>query len=926
MKYQNYFFYLLLLLTSGIEAADFVPTHVLVRWQIPYEMSQAPVLSIAGFELEQEIIVDSDDYVLTRIQLPDGQSLGAVIQALRQFPQVLFAEPDYPVSMSQLPNDTDFASQWYLDTLGMPSAWDLASDCSGVIIATIDTGIDIDHPDLSANLWVNPLEIASNGIDDDSNGYVDDVNGINTINNRGNPDDDNGHGTHIAGVIAAVSNNNEGIAGICWGAQLMGIKFLDRFGGGTVSNAVKGIQYALDNKPDNTPMIINNSWVVSQNSQALSDVLDLALQNNVLVTAAAGNTGADNDETNVYPTFYRNEFNNIISVANVNQQGELYVGSKGSSNFGLTSVDLAAPGADIYSTYKNNSYTSLTGTSMATPMVSAAAALVAQQRLDIDFAELKALILANVNLSTSLDNKLMIPGVLNVDKLMQNTFVKPHILYRTSSLIGKLLVSGASAELHGFGLDDTTQLLLDGESLSFSIIDSETLSVEFPEDARDGLLSSNSSNALFVRFNIEPPTDIDVQEMTNGNNVLSWNNQSNTGFVEIERATGNSAYESISIIDAPVSTYQDISTIDGACYRIRSGFEYINPYTALTESRISDYSEPNAVTSPTAQIQWATGSVGSFNASQAIDEQLYAIGLGSTFSVAVIGNIPDGLAVSNTGLLSGLVTTPGEYDLDIILTAPTGCPEQKTFKIIISDDSGSRSLASRFSGEYRIQSDIGEISRLQSRSLFSWEPEIEINDFEILDLEISFDALANLSGALLLTVDRPQLGAIEEYQIHALDRFDDWIGLSNIDGLQKLNGSFNWALKDNQDLYDLDSESGSVKLKLAVKRIQNSSAASSDNRCFIASVIYKDEPDSEVLKSLRLFRDQVLSGSSMGQYMVDQYYSISPEIAAWLLDQPVLIRIIKNTMSLLLNELFYFFLMAFIIIFKFKKWRSYRYC
>ncbi|MDQ8201711.1 S8 family serine peptidase [Pelagicoccus sp. SDUM812003] len=293
----------------------------------------------------------------------------------------LYAEPNYIVHAASLPNDPKLqdGTLWGLDNQGQnggvadvdidaSEAWAVRSDASQIVVAVIDTGINTEHLDLVSNLWVNEGEIPDNGVDDDGNGFIDDVHGINVIRMTGDPMDDNGHGTHCSGTIAARGDDGQGVVGVAWQAQLMGCKFLSASGSGTTADAILCIDYALAMGAD----VMSNSWGGGPYSQALYDAIDFAEQAGVAFVAAAGNSGRDADAAPSYPAGY--DLDNVVSVAAIDRSGEL----SGFSNYGVERVDLAAPGSEIHSTWIGGAdeYKSISGTSMATPHVSGALALL----------------------------------------------------------------------------------------------------------------------------------------------------------------------------------------------------------------------------------------------------------------------------------------------------------------------------------------------------------------------------------------------------------------------------------------------------------------------------------------------------------------------------------------------------------------------
>jgi subtilisin family serine protease len=272
------------------------------------------------------------------------------------------------VTTAGVPNDELFSEQWSLAServLGIQSAWQVSSG-QGTVVAIIDTGADMTHPDLRDNLWTNTREIPGNGIDDDGDGYVDDVHGWDFVNGDGDPSDDNGHGTHVAGIVAARANNRTGIAGVAPRAKIMVIKALGADAVGTSATMAQAVRFAAEHGA----RIINMSVSGPGFSQTFNDVVQQASDAGILMVAAAGNSGHDLDQQPEYPAGFT--ASHLISVAATGRNGKLI----GISNRGTATVDIAAPGQAIVSTAKGGGYELRTGTSMAAPHVSGAAALV----------------------------------------------------------------------------------------------------------------------------------------------------------------------------------------------------------------------------------------------------------------------------------------------------------------------------------------------------------------------------------------------------------------------------------------------------------------------------------------------------------------------------------------------------------------------
>lgn len=297
--------------------------------------------------------VESTRYIaalrLHHCRIVSDQDIAGAVQTCQAHADVEFAEPNYIYTASAVPNDPRFAEQWSLHNadsadIDAPEAWEVSSGARRIIVAVIDTGVDTAHPDLHDNIWHNPGESGegreSNGIDDDGNGFIDDVQGWNFAAGNNDVFDDNGHGTHVAGIIGAIGDNALGISGVAWETSLLPLKFLDQNGSGSAADAIAAILYAASNGA----RIINASWGGAGYSQALADAIELARKHKVLVVTAAGNEGRDNDRRPTYPAGY--EIDNILAVAASDRNDHLAE----YSNFGPETVDLTAPGSTILST------------------------------------------------------------------------------------------------------------------------------------------------------------------------------------------------------------------------------------------------------------------------------------------------------------------------------------------------------------------------------------------------------------------------------------------------------------------------------------------------------------------------------------------------------------------------------------------------
>lgn len=314
--------------------------------------------------------------------------------------RVKTVEPDRAVAVAAT-NDPFLANVWSLrPPTEVPGGADVASLWSkttgaGVTVAVLDSGVQLDHPDLKGSLWVNSDEIPGNGVDDDKNGYVDDVNGYDFAGRDADPSGTYWHGTHVAGTIAATANNGEGIAGAAYGAKLMILQVMGDNNLIAYSDAIEALYYAAKNGAQ----IVNCSWGGDVNSPALKQaVVDLATQN-VLVVAAVGNSGKPLEQSPFYPAIYN--LPNEIAVAATDSNGAL----ASFSNYSPTLADLAAPGQEIASTYPNSSYAVASGTSMAAPLVSAVAALLKAAKPSATAGEIRQAILDGATKDPALASK-----------------------------------------------------------------------------------------------------------------------------------------------------------------------------------------------------------------------------------------------------------------------------------------------------------------------------------------------------------------------------------------------------------------------------------------------------------------------------------------------------------------------------------------
>jgi len=335
--------------TLVTDELDYVPNELLI---IPKQGVSIQNVNMANMTVMNKARPSTS---FMQVRLPKGSDVLAEAAILANQPWVQAVEPNYIYKALALPNDPMIADYWGLQNTGqavnlatgisgadmsMTKAWDVRTDCSSVTVAVLDSGVNYNHPDLAANMWTNAAEIPNDGIDNDGNGFIDDTLGWDFVQQDKDPMDFNLHGTHVAGTIGAVGNNAVGGSGVCWTAKIMPVRVLDAGGSGRTSGILAGFDYAVANGAK----VINMSLGGSGFSSLMNTAIVNANTSGVLVIASAGNSAVNNDVSPSYPASYAQP--NIISVAATTQTDTL----ASFSNFGTSSVDIAAPGTNIKST------------------------------------------------------------------------------------------------------------------------------------------------------------------------------------------------------------------------------------------------------------------------------------------------------------------------------------------------------------------------------------------------------------------------------------------------------------------------------------------------------------------------------------------------------------------------------------------------
>jgi len=486
--------------------------------------------SFSQVQMRRALIGTTGSYVFESRPDISYDELYSELSAMPGFQRL---EPDFIVGIdATFSNDPSFSSTWGLHNTGQsggtvdadidaPEAWDIHTGSGNVVVGVVDTGVDYNHPDLAANMWVNPGEIAGNGIDDDNNGYIDDIHGWDFVNEDNDPFDDRGHGTHVAGTIAAVGNNNVGVVGVNWNAKIMALKFLGANGKGGTADAIDAINYAAMMKRDYgvNVVVTNHSWGGGGFSSFLRDAMAASATQNILFVAAAGNDASDTDIVPHYPSSY--DLDSVISVAATNRNDD----RASFSNFGNVTVDLGAPGQTILSTTPNNTYSNYNGTSMATPHVAGVAALLFDKFPGATYQEVRAAILGGVDPIASMQDITVTGGRLNALGALQQMGMRvvsatPGINSVVTTLPTQFTINWsnpyqqASVQASDFkvnGIAANTRTFIDSDTVRFNFTVSpvslqgvQTMSIASGAILRLADLSPNSAFNATFRYDAAP--------------------------------------------------------------------------------------------------------------------------------------------------------------------------------------------------------------------------------------------------------------------------------------------------------------------------------------------------------------------------------------------------------------------------------------
>jgi len=668
--------------------------------------------------------------------------------------------------------------------------------------------------------------------------------------------DQYGHGTHVAGLLAAQEDGDGKAQGACSSAKLMPIRFLDRYGAGGVVDAIKGIRWSIDHQAQ----IINHSWTIRNYSQSLFDVIKEADALGIVQIAAAGNMGGDSDQSAVYPAAFALQLSGVISVGNWdNEQHNLFPGS----NYGLTSVDLAASGTNLLSLAPDNSQQIRTGTSMAAPLVCAAAAMLKQQDPSLTAAQIRSMLQLSSHTETQLNNKTRSSGRLNVaaalrqDKNPANLlFVNTNEPFITFNGVGFMpgddwQFASASLPAKNYSLQP---LFISEQQVTFK---NQELGNGYWQLYRNGELL----NQLAYQPVLAVPSQLQAVSSRSGQ-LISWRGSTQAEKYLLQAAVDEQGFISIAELSAPVNQFDHLITdYKTIRYRIKASYDY--QFTGddihTEHSLYSDILNIGA-----EYLPWQSELIASIpqGADAAIELQVSAKNSGGFFELL---DDPDNLITTLDS--SGKLYINTEQVLSSVVTLAYNYNNEQSVKLLTLS----------------VHAKPNWILPINSNEQLA----LTANGFVIHSFQRLIDGNYQIDGVVseqqpLLSVNLDSLGR----QFSAVKVFDSGELLADgqiVIGERQLNINLPFA----------DNNAGSKRIIIDLNlRDKNSST---DSRCFIASSIYPQQP--EKLQKLRAFRDHVLLEIPGGEALVSAYYHYSPILVETLKDRPRIKNILKNILD-----------------------------
>lgn len=563
-------------------------------------------VEIDGLEMLMELPAEAqgDDsgqqVILLTLKNSGRDNVVEAVEKLTLNAEIGYAEPDYVLQLREDPNDTYYSYQYNMPKISAPDAWGMTIGSSSVVVGVVDTGIDYTHFDLADNMWINPGEIAGDGIDNDGNGYIDDIYGWNFADNNNEVMDGHGHGTHVAGIIGAVGNNSLGVTGVCWNVKLAAIKIMDNNGYATLSGIIAAIQYAKDMGID----ITNNSWGWDDDSPLLKNAID---SYDGLFVCAVTNAKIDIDASLSYPECYGSECDEILSVANSNSDDVII------SGYGKNTVHLAAPGTSIFSTFptslSSSGYGYSTGTSMAAPHVAGTAALLRSVDPTLTISEIKEIILNSVDPVSGLSSQLITGGRLNAYKAIsqivdveaediptQPTGVTVSVDSASSMEISWTKATGASGYEVWYATSETGTYEKVKETTETSYTHKGlTMGQTYYYKIRafKGATYSSYTNAVSCQIPVTKPTGLKLSVASASSMKISWTKASGVSGYEVwYAASENGTYNNIKTTTKTSYTQTGLKAGTTYYYKIRSyktvsGIKVYGEFTTVKSMKLT---------------------------------------------------------------------------------------------------------------------------------------------------------------------------------------------------------------------------------------------------------------------------------------------------------------------------------------------------
>ena len=662
---------LMLLATTGIgyaaqpaPGAEYKPGELIIK----YRQGKA---GVAGAALHQrqgsQRIREFRTYDLEHVKVKPGQSVQAAISAFEADPDVEYAEPNYILHAMVVPSDPSYGRLWGMTKISAPAAWDNSTGSQTVVIGIIDTGVDYTHPDLKANIWPG-------------NGTYP-AYGYNAVANNYDPKDDNGHGSHVAGTIGAVGNNGVGVAGVNWNVQIIACKFLDASGSGATTDAIECLTYFRNVKASGVNIVAtNNSWGGGGFSQALYDAINA--QRDILFIAAAGNSGTNNDTTASYPSNY--DLPNVVAVAATDSAD----GIASFSQYGRRTVDLGAPGVSIYSTYMNNGYATLSGTSMATPHVTGLAGLIKASNPAADWRTVKNLLLSTGDNVSSLTTKTLTGKRINAYTALTCTDSRllAAIQYPTTVTSGATYTLSALSVNCGNPSGPVTVTRAGGEVVTLND-DGTAPDLAAGDGVFTGSFTANRSAETFAFLSPAGSETVGTPVATLAISTSSLaSGTTGVAYSQSLTATGGVSPYSWSVSGTlpaglSLSTAGVISGTPTA-----AGTSTFTVTVTDTRGTTATRSLSITVSAPSATLAITTTSLPAATRNTAYSQKLAATGGTTPYTWSVSsGSLPRGLSLgSSTGVISGTPTRTGTSTFTIRVRAANGSTATKSLSIKVN--------------------------------------------------------------------------------------------------------------------------------------------------------------------------------------------------------------------------------------------------